>query len=155
MRLVCLLACLCVCVMGIAPAQAAQAVPGTVAPTPTEPTGFRYDSGGRRDPFVSLLNSGTDGDRLAMGSRPQGLAGLSASEVALKGTLNSRTGFVALVQGADNRTYIVRPGDELLDGTIQTITEEAMVILQQVDDPLSLQKERAVRKSLRQAEESK
>jgi Tfp pilus assembly protein PilP len=84
-----------------------------------------------------------------MGSRPQGLAGLSASEVALKGTLNSRTGFVALVQGADNRTYIVRPGDKLLDGTIQTITEEAMVILQQVDDPLSLQKERAVRKSLR------
>jgi len=149
MRLVYLLACSCVCVTGIAPAQAAQAVPGTVAPAPTEPTGFRYDSGGRRDPFVSLLNSGTAGDRLTMGSRPQGLAGLSASEVALKGTLNSRTGFVALVQGADNRTYIVRPGDKLLDGTIQTITEEAMVILQQVDDPLSLQKERAVRKSLR------
>jgi hypothetical protein len=69
--------------------------------------------------------------------------------------MQSRTGYVALVQGVDNKTYIVRPGDKLLDGTVRTITANAMVILQQVNDPLSLEKQREVRKVLRQADEVK
>jgi Tfp pilus assembly protein PilP len=116
---------------------------------------YTYDPGTRRDPFVSLLRSGTDAQGQTAGMRPAGLAGLTAAEVALKGTMQSRNGFVALVQGSDNKTYIVRPGDKLLDGTVRTITATTMVILQQVSDPLSLQKEREVRKVLRQADEVK
>ena len=121
----------------------------------TEPQGYTYDPGGRRDPFVSLLRSGTGTQPATLGFRPAGLAGLSANEVALKGTMQSRTGYVGLLQGSDNKTYIVRPGDKLADGTIRSITADAMVILQQVNDPLSLQKEREVRKVLRQADEVK
>ena len=48
--------------------------------------------------------------------------------------------------------HIVRAGDKLSDGSIRSITADSMVILQQVNDPLSLQKEQEVRKLLRQTE---
>jgi Tfp pilus assembly protein PilP len=140
------------------PAAPAQVTPAQQPPTVTPPTegqGFSYDAEGRRDPFISLLRRGSDPRQSAPSSRPAGLAGLAASEITLKGTVQSRTGYVALVQGADNKTYIVRPGDTLLDGTVRTITANAMVILQQVNDPLSLEKQREVRKVLRQADEVK
>ena len=87
-------------------------------------------------------------------SPPPGLAGLETAEVTLTGTLQSRDGFVGMLRGADGRTYIVRPGDRLLDGTIRSITQNAIVILQQVNDPLSLEKEREVRKTIRQTDET-
>jgi hypothetical protein len=59
------------------------------------------------------------------------------------------------VQGPDNKTYVVKPGDKLFDGTIRSITATTMVMLQQVNDPLSLEKQREVRKVLRQTEEVK
>jgi Tfp pilus assembly protein PilP len=135
-----------------APAGAAQ--PPAAATTPPEGQGYSYNAEGRRDPFVSLLRRGSD-PRQATSSRPGGLVGLGANEITLKGTLQSRDGYVALVQGVDNKTYIVRPGDKLLDGTVRTITANAMIILQQVNDPLSLEKQREVRKVLRQADEVK
>jgi hypothetical protein len=49
----------------------------------------------------------------------------------------------------------VREGDRLLDGTVRTITQDEMVLQQQVNDPLSLEKQREVRKVLRQTEEAK
>jgi Tfp pilus assembly protein PilP len=115
------------------------------------PTGFTYNPEGRRDPFVSLADRGAD-TRAGTGPRPAGLAGLGASEVTLRGTLRSRDGFVAMLQGSDQKTYIVRPGDKLFDGTVSTISQNDLVILQQVNDPLSIEKQREVRKGLRQAE---
>jgi hypothetical protein len=50
---------------------------------------------------------------------------------------------------------VVKPGDKLFDGTIRSITATTMVMLQQVNDPLSLEKQREVRKVIRQAEEVK
>jgi Tfp pilus assembly protein PilP len=75
--------------------------------------------------------------------------------VTLKGTLASQGSYVAIVQGSDNKTYIVKAGDKLLDGTIRAITPDGMVITQQVTDPLSLEKTREVRKVLRQTDEGK
>jgi hypothetical protein len=88
----------------------------------------------------------------AQGARPPGLAGLGVNEVTLRGTVQSREGFVAILQGADQKTYIVRPGDKLYDGTVRTISQNETVFLQQVNDPLSLEKQREVRKVLRQVE---
>jgi Tfp pilus assembly protein PilP len=145
-----------------APAQsAAPAQPGT-APAPTgpapaapAPAAFSYRPEGRRDPFISLLRRGTQTAAVTPGVRVPGLKGLAASEVTLRGTLNSQGGYVAILQGADSKTYIVRPGERLADGTIRAITSDAMVILQQVNDPLSLEKQREVRKVLRQTEEER
>ena len=131
----------------------AQAPGATASPAPDqliEPSGFTYDPEGRRDPFVSLAGRGGAGS--ATGSRPAGLAGLTVAEVTLRGTMRGREGFVGVLQGADQKTYIVRAGDRLFDGAIRTISQNDMVIVQQVNDPLSLEKQREVRKMLRQVE---
>jgi Tfp pilus assembly protein PilP len=147
-----------------APARGAQPPPSPAAPapegqapatTPLEPVGFTYNPEGRRDPFVSLVRRGTTTTRGGVGAaaaRPAGLAGLETAEVTLRGIIRSREGFVAMLQGADQKTYIVRAGDKLFDGTVRTISQNDMVILQQVNDPLSLEKQREVRKVLRTVE---
>ncbi len=137
---------------GTDPVAAADAVPATTADSelsPQEPAGFTYNSEGRRDPFVSLVGQGTGA---STGVRPAGLAGLAVAEVTLRGTLAGRDGFVAMVRGVDQQTYIVRAGDTLLDGVVQSISLDDMVIMQEVNDPLSLESQREVRKLLRQTE---
>jgi type IV pilus assembly protein PilP len=138
-----------------APAPAPKAATTDVPPTTAlEPQGFTYNPEGRRDPFVSLLRRGSD-SRAQSGQKIAGLAGLETSEVSLRGTLVSRGAFVGILQGVDTRNYIVRVGDKLADGTIRSISADSMVIVQQVNDPLSLEKQREVRKLLRQTEEAK
>ena len=128
----------------------------TGAPPAVEPQGYTYDPQGRRDPFVSLLRRGSDLTRTTgPGARPNGLAGLETGEVTLKGTIASEGTYVGMLQGSDQKTYIVKPGDKLLDGTIRAITPDSMVITQLVTDPLSLEKQREVRKLLRQTEEAR
>ena len=131
-------------------APGAQASPAAPAP-PAPQAGHSYNPEGRRDPFVSLLRRGADAAAVP-GMRAAGLKGLGVGEVTLRGTVASQGGFVAILQGADSKTYIVRPGEKLADGTIRSITSDALVILQQVNDPLSLEKQREVRKVLRQEE---
>jgi type IV pilus assembly protein PilP len=139
------------------PAADAPAAPGPAAAPQTalEPHGYTYNPNGRRDPFVSLVRRGAESPGTTQGQRPPGLPGLSAAEISLRGTLKGRDGFVAMVQGADNKTYLVRTGDRLLDGTIRAITADTLVIRQRVNDPLTLDTERDVRKVLRQTEEAK
>jgi len=137
-----------------APASAAP-TPGVAEVPPLESPGFTFDPAGRRDPFVSLVHRAEDPQKSHLGSRPGGLSGLETGEVTLKGTVASQTGWVGILLGADSKTYIVRPGDRLLDGTIRAITQDSLVVAQQVTDPLSLEKQREVRKALRQTQEGK
>ena len=129
--------------------QAPQAGPATPATPAPQGAGYSYDPAGRRDPFVSLTGRG--GDLPAPGgSRPTGLAGLLVNEITVKGVLKSpRGGFLALVQAPDNRTYIIHAGEKVFDGTVKAITQEAVVFSQDVNDPLSLMKQREVRKAIR------
>jgi Tfp pilus assembly protein PilP len=139
-----------------APPPAAQppAAPPPAAGQPAQPAektgpGYTYDPAGRRDPFVSLLGRGGDLPN-ATGARPAGLAGVLINEVTLKGVLKSAKGdFIALLQSPDNHTYIVHTGDKVMDGTVKTITQDAIVFSQDVNDPLSLVKQREVRKTIR------
>ena len=127
------------------PAAAEPAAAEPVPPPP--PDNFTYEPAGRRDPFLNLLNTGAE-PRPAGG--PEGPASLTVAEVSVRGVLQSRDEYIAMIMGPDNKTYLVHQGDKLLDGTIKTITPQGLVILQQVNDPLSLVKEREVRKMLRE-----
>ncbi len=140
-----------------AAATPAAATPATGATSPAlQPSGFTYNPEGRRDPFVNLLRRGSGVDMTAnAGPRPNGLKGLAAGEVTLKGTMASKGAYVAILQGSDSRTYVVRAGEKLYDGQVRSITADSMVILQQVNDPLSKETQREVRKVLRQTEEAK
>jgi type IV pilus assembly protein PilP len=139
-----------------APAAPAATPPAPAAPSaqaPAPPETYAYDPAGRRDPFVNLLGTGLEQrSTLRKGDGP---AAMSAGDISLNGILQSRGKFVALIKGPDNRTYIVHKGDKLLDGTITTITAQGLVILQEVNDPLSLVKQREVRKLLRSPEDAK
>ena len=148
-------------VLGMHAAAAAQVVP---PPNSTEPaiappgvaeqtTLYSYDSGGRRDPFVSLLARGVE--LPSVSERPDGLPGLSVNEVALRGVVMSNGAYLAVLEAPDNKTYIVRPDDQLFDASIKEITAESVVFLQEVSDPLSLVTEREVSKGLRDAEEGR
>ena len=117
-----------------------------------EPQGFTYNPDGRRDPFVSLLRRGVDTRGAGDDRRPRRARHLGSQPAR---HVTSEGAFVGILQGVDKKTYIVRVGDKLSDGTIRSITADSMVILQQVNDPLSLEKEREVRKLLRQTEEAK
>ena len=61
-------------------------------------------------------------------------------------------GFIALLQAPDSKTYNVRVGDKLFDGTVKSINQEKVIFSQDVNDPLSLVKQREVPKPVRQAE---
>jgi type IV pilus assembly protein PilP len=132
--------------------QAAQPAPPRPQAPPTE--AYTYNPEGRRDPFVSLLRRGTDLRGGPM-TRPEGVAGLLIGEVTIKGIVKSPRGFIAMVLSPDNKTFIVRPNDRLFDGTVKAITVDAVVFSQEVNDPLSLVKQREVRKPLRALQEGK
>ncbi|MCX6552240.1 MAG: pilus assembly protein PilP [Acidobacteria bacterium] len=125
----------------------------TVVPPPPgqpaeQPPAYTYNPEGRRDPFVSLLRRANDGGR-KQGKASDGVAGFLVSEIELKGIMQSRGTNVALVLGPDSKTYIVRVNDRLLDGNVRAITADTIVLMQDVNDPLSLTKQREVRKVLR------
>ena len=142
-----------------APASPA-APPSAVAPEsalPSPPANFQYSPEGRRDPFLDLVNRGTDAVRggVAATKRPDGVPGLETNALVVKGIVQSRGEWLAMVSGLDGKVYTVRAGDKLFDGVIRTITAQAVVIFQEVNDPLSLEKQREVRKFLRGGEEVK
>ena len=71
-------------------------------------------------------------------------------QLTLKGVLKTPKGdFVALLQAPDNKSYVGHSGDKVLDGAIKTITAGEVVFTQDVNDPLSLVKQREVRKTIR------
>ncbi len=130
---------------------AAPAPPQTPPPPPAEI--YTYQPEGRRDPFVAL--TGTGSEPKSVSRRGEGPTGLAVADISVRGVMQSRGSLIAMVEGPDKRTYIVRQGDKFLDGTIKTITPQGLVVEQEVNDPLSLVKRREIRKLLRSLEDTK
>jgi len=138
------------------PAAPQTPAPSGAAPTaeaPPQAEAYTYRAEGRRDPFQTLIGAGTG--VVAASRRGEGASGLAVGEISVRGIMQSRGSLVAMVMGPDNRTYIVHQGDKLLDGTIKTITPQGLIVVQEVNDPLSLVKQREVRKLLRSLEDAK
>ena len=107
--------------------------------------GFTYDPAGRRDPFRSLL---TRQAKEEPSQRPPGLRGMGVEEVKLQGILRLPEGFVAMVQGTDNTSYLIRPGTILYDGSVEHIEQGKVFFRMQVADPKSLKPYREVVRTL-------
>lgn len=144
----------CGCGLAVATAVAAQQPPApppqaqSGAPAAAAPQSYAYDPQGRRDPFQSLLARGADPKSVA--NRPSGVPGLLIGEVTVKGIVRDRLGFIAMIQGPDsNKTFIVRTGERLMDGSVKAITADGVVFSQDVNDPLSMVKQKEVRKTVR------
>jgi type IV pilus assembly protein PilP len=135
------------------PATQAPAQAQVSAPPPADT--FTYNPDGRRDPFVSLLTKGGERHVPRPGQDLEGVAGLAVEDLTVRGIVASPSGLVAMVQSPDRKTYLVRQNDKLLDGIVKAVTAEGLVILQEVNDPLSLVKQKEVRKMLHGNEEGK
>ena len=135
-----------------APAATPAQPPPPQAPQPPPET-YVYQSSGRRDPFLSPF--GGNNESRPTSHRGEGPAGMTLAEISVRGILQSRGNLVAMVQGPDNKTYIVHQGDKLLDGTIKSVTAQGLIVIQEVNDPLSLVKQREVTKLLRSLEGAK
>ena len=142
-----------------APGAPGDATPQAKKPDlPTPPPNFEYAPQGRRDPFLSLVDRGEDkkGDAAnPSAKRAEGVPGMMTAELVVRGIMQTRGSWVAMVSGAAGKVYTVRAGDKLADGVVRSINQSSVVILQEVNDPLSLEKQREVRKLLRGGEEVK
>ena len=135
-------------------------LPGTVTPairvgdrvgeTPTA-----YDDGNRRDPFVSLIAPKappTSANATATRVRPvAGLAGVSVSDVAVKGLIRSGATLIALLQTPDGRTFMAKRLDRLQDGVVTRIDSDAVIFTEHTTDAAGAVRSRDVRKPLRPA----
>jgi Tfp pilus assembly protein PilP len=130
------------------PQPAAPAAAPTNVPSP--PPNYVYAPDGRRDPFVSLVTRGVEKPAQTVNKeRPEGLAGVTVDELVVRGLVLSRGGWLAMVGAPSGKTYSLRAGDRLFDGNVRNITADAVVLMQDVADPKSLQRQREVRKPLR------
>jgi type IV pilus assembly protein PilP len=106
---------------------------------------YRYDPQGRRDPFQSLVGPAP---RLQPGQRPPGIPGFLIDELKLQGVVKTKQGLVAMLNGPDNKGYLVHVGDKVLDGEVIRITTSSIVFRQEVNDPTQIERYREVVKDL-------
>jgi Tfp pilus assembly protein PilP len=106
---------------------------------------YRYDPQGRRDPFQSLVGPAP---KIQPGQRPPGVPGFLIDEMKLQGVVRTRQGLVAMINGPDNKGYLIRVGDKVLDGEVIRITQTSVVFRQEVNDPTRIERYREVVKDL-------
>ncbi len=110
---------------------------------------FVYQSGGRRDPFRSLLLSIRQRELSAPISRPAGLPGFLINELTIKAVAQYQGRWHAMIIGLDRRTYFAEVGSELYDGRVVEINTSEVVFEQEVEDMLGARSTRKVIKRLR------
>jgi Tfp pilus assembly protein PilP len=111
---------------------------------PNSPDAYHYDPQGRRDPFRSLVGPAPKLDR----SRKPGVAGFLIDELILQGVFKTKQGYVAMVDGPDNKGYLIRVGEKVLDGEVIRITPNGIVFRQEVNDPTQIERFREIVKDL-------
>lgn len=110
-------------------------------------SGYNYDPGNRRDPFRSLLAGDTR--QVVTGPRPEGPAGMLIDEIRLSGIFRTSQGWVAQVLASNKgKSYLIREGDQLLDGDVLSISRNEVVFKQIVSDPTVIKPFREVVKKL-------
>ena len=100
----------------------------------------------RRDPFESLI-----GRQQAQGSEknlPPGKAGLQVGTLRLDGIVRAPNGMIAVVANPQQRTYFLREGDKLYDGTVEKISMEGVTFHEEGKDAFGKPVERQVNKRL-------
>lgn len=117
----------------------------------TDTEGSIYDPGTRRDPFRSLLKRRKSALVQVEEDRPEGPAGLLVDEIEIEGIFILPDGPVVQIQSASEETsFLLRPGDQLWDGDVVSITLDEVTFKQSVNDPSSLMPYREVVKRLKQ-----
>ncbi len=99
----------------------------------------------RRDPFESLLGrQGSKGTK----NLPPGKLGLEVSTLRLDGIVRAPNGMIAVVSNPQARTYFLREGDRLYDGSVEKISMEGVSFHEEGKDAFGKPVERQVNKRI-------
>ena len=101
----------------------------------------------RRDPFESLVNRQKAAADLAK-VLPAGKAGLQVSTLRLDGIVKAPNGMIAVVSNPQARTYFLREGDRLYDGTVEKISMDGVSFHEEGKDAFGKPVERQVNKRI-------
>jgi len=82
------------------------------------------------------------------GQRPPGIPGIAIDDVTLQGIWKTRAGYVAQIRGTDNKSHLLRAGDQLFDGEVLRIGPNEVVFRQNLNDPQSVKPFRDLTKQL-------
>ncbi|PYT74648.1 MAG: hypothetical protein DMG39_02310 [Acidobacteria bacterium] len=99
----------------------------------------------RRDPFESLVSHGTG---KGAPNLPPGKAGLQVSTLRLDGIVRAPNGMIAVVSNPQSRTYFLREGDHLYDGSVEKITMDGVSFHEEGRDAFGKPVERQVSKRI-------
>jgi hypothetical protein len=100
----------------------------------------------RRDPFESLVSRGQGGKTSI--NLPQGKAGLQVSTLRLDGIVRAPNGMIAVVSNPQARTYFLREGDHLYDGSVEKISMDGVSFHEEGKDAFGKPVERQVNKRI-------
>jgi type IV pilus assembly protein PilP len=99
----------------------------------------------RRDPFESLTGHQGKGSGVVL---PPGKAGLQVSTLRLDGIVRAPNGMIAVVSNPQARTYFLREGDHLYDGSVEKITMDGVSFHEEGKDAFGKPVERQVNKRI-------
>ena len=135
------------------PATAKSAAPKTTAKKPAkastsskpgQPTEVKV---ARRDPFESLTSRQDQAAKNAA-NLPPGKAGLQVASLRLDGIVRAPNGMIAVVTNPQARTYFLREGDKLYDGSVDKIGMDNVSFHELGKDAFGKPVERQVNKRL-------
>ncbi|HEY6269760.1 MAG TPA: hypothetical protein VIX11_15770 [Candidatus Acidoferrum sp.] len=98
----------------------------------------------RRDPFESLIGRQNKTQAIL----PPGKLGLQVSTLRLDGIVRSPNGMIAVVSNPQARTYFLRDGDRLFDGSVEKISMDGVSFHEEGKDAFGKPVEHQVNKRL-------
>ncbi len=101
----------------------------------------------RRDPFESLV-ARQEAQKRSDAALPPGIHGLQVSTLRLDGVVKSHNGMIAVVSNPQSRTYFLREGDQLYDGTVDKIAMDGVSFHEIGKDAFGKPVERQVNKRI-------
>ena len=99
----------------------------------------------RRDPFESLLGRQLN---KSPANLPPGKLGLQVSTLRLDGIVRAPNGMIAVVSNPQLRTYFLREGDRLYDGSVEKISMDGVSFHEEGKDAFGKPVERQVNKRI-------
>ena len=139
-------------VLGVPAVAQAQIQVGTRVGLPAAPSSGSYESLGRRDPFLTLIEKKGTANPTAAPRASRGLQSFALSDVVVTGITRKGTEWMAILQGPDKMSYVAKIKDRIADAVIRRIDAQG-VVFAEIPGPGSGAKVQETRKPLRSAAE--
>jgi hypothetical protein len=137
---------LCISLAGLAPLLAQEttaAPPPEAAQTLASPTGFTYNSEGRRDPFKDLLAGRDLKEKAAIGDNQ-----IFIDDLILFGIVKNKNVYTAMIGMPQGFPMFAKVGDKFADGYVLSITATQVVLRKTHERGIPLMRPRDIIKEI-------